>query len=64
MKKHKLKWNHGMAIALMLLGLTLNLFIRFSNPNMTEAQLLLTYWPAWGACIAVFLLACALWRLD
>jgi len=53
----------ALALILSLASLIVILYVRFSNPDLTETRLFLTFWPLWLIIIIALLLACALWRL-
>jgi hypothetical protein len=37
----------GLAFVLLLIGAVLGLWLRFTNPQLTETQLLIELWPQW-----------------
>lgn len=49
------------ALILFLISAIVGLYVRFSNPDLTETRLLLAFWPIWLGGTVTVLVAYGLW---
>ena len=52
----------ALSYTLLIISFVTILYVRFSNPDLTETRLLLAYWPIWCGVVGVVLVAAVLLR--